>query len=273
MIFKDITELIKNNPELKGEILILAEQLSGITRAQLLAFPEREVPFPDRLSEAISQLKADRPLQYILGKWEFGGNSFFVGEGVLIPREDTLAVIELAKKRLSKTESVTFADLGSGSGCIAVTLACEPNFKGYAVEKSQDAAVFLRRNVKAHKDKITVIVGDMFEKQTLDKLKPLDLVISNPPYITKEQMKEISKSVLNEPHNALYGGEDGLDFYRKITKIYKQKLNHGGVIALEVGYTQADAVGEILLQNGFTDVQEMCDLSGIRRAVSAVKNV
>lgn len=275
MTYADILKLTKQLPDKKSEIFILAEAALGASRSQIIAFPDRKIDIEkqEELLCSIKQLKNNRPIQYILGKWEFCGREFLVGEGVLIPREDTIAVLELAKKRLAGRENTVFADLGSGSGCIAVTLSQDISAQGFAVEKSSEGYEYLNKNLALSQGRVKAILGDMFDESVIKSLPPLDLVISNPPYITREEMKELSSEVLNEPHSALFGGEDGLDFYRKITQSYKHKLKCGGVIVFEVGYRQADAVTQILLQNGFSQIEEQCDFAGIRRAVSAIKEV
>ena len=119
--------------------------------------------------------------------------------------------------------------------------------------------------------RVEALFGDMFSKDVLEKLPLLDLVISNPPYITAEEMKELDRRVLNEPQQALFGGQDGLDFYRNIAKVYKDKLKDGAAICFEVGYKQADDVLQILEREGYRNPCEKEDFSKIRRAVGAFK--
>lgn len=269
MRYKDILSLARENPEIKSEILILAEEISGADKSAFLTHPEREIENANEFEKAFDELKAGRPLQYILGKWEFAGREYKVGDGVLIPREDTLAVIELSKILVGDRKDIVFADLGSGSGIIAVTLAIELNARGYAVEKSQTAQSFLCENIKMAGNGVTAVNGDMFE--VVDDLPQLDLVVSNPPYIAEDEMKTLSKWVLNEPHEALFAEDNGLEFYRRIAKDYYRKLKQSGAITFEVGYTQADAVIEILKAEGYVDIREKLDLSGHRRAVGGIK--
>ncbi|MEE1279415.1 MAG: peptide chain release factor N(5)-glutamine methyltransferase [Oscillospiraceae bacterium] len=256
-----------------AEMKILLEETLCLSKTQMLTHPEREIepPLQKLLLQRIGELKDGRPLQYILGKWEFMGREFAVGEGVLIPREDTQALVELAGEFLKNKTNTTFADLGSGSGCIAVLLASDFAAKGYAVERSQKAYSFLKENAKQIDGSVECILGDMFSREVLEKLPQLELVVSNPPYITLEEIKSLDKCVLCEPKEALYGGDDGLYFYRKITAIYKNKLKEGGMLCFEVGFGQADAVLDILKSEGFHSPREKKDLSGIRRAVGAIK--
>jgi len=268
MRYKDLLESIR---EIGNDAKILAQEILKIGYEQLLIYGDREIEKEKSvlLDSAFDRLKQNEPIQYILGKWEFCGREFFVGKGVLIPREDTLAVAELAKKHLN--DSSVFADLGSGSGIIAATLSLDTKAKGYAVELSKDAFYYLEKNIKEHGADVSCINADMFDKKLLDSLPPLDLVVSNPPYITESEMKELDTVVLKEPHTALYGGKDGLDFYRKISKTYYPKLKDGGMIAFEVGYRQADAVLKIIKDCGYHTFSEKKDINSIRRAVCALK--
>ncbi len=256
-----------------AEMKILLEETLGLSKTQMLTHPEREVDADVQklLLQRVEELKSGRPLQYILGKWEFKGREFAVGEGVLIPREDTQALVELAGDFLRDKTNAAFADLGSGSGCIAVSLASDFSAKGYAVERSQKAYNFLKKNAEQTNGSVECVLGDMFSSEVLEKLPQLELVVSNPPYITGEEMQSLDKNVLCEPKEALYGGEDGLDYYRKITAIYKNKLKEGGMLCFEVGFRQADAVLDILKSEGFHSPREKKDFSGIRRAVGAIK--
>ncbi len=271
MNYSDLNELLKG--EDSSEIMILIEETLGLSKTQLMIYPQNEIRSEQEelIRHRISELKSLRPLQYILGKWEFWGRSFCVGEGVLIPREDTRAVIELAGEMLKAKGQKVFADLGSGSGIIAVTLACEYNMSGYAVECSEQAFPFLEKNLKMTDGKVQALLSDMFSKQMIDAIGSLDLVVSNPPYIDSEEMLTLDQNVLKEPHSALFGGEDGLDYYRKIARLYRDKLKLGGVIAFEVGYRQADAVLSILEKEGYHSFREKKDINGIRRAVGAIK--
>lgn len=273
LCFKDVFDFLRGCGEEKSEYTILALETLGISKQMLLLYPERQIEndVQKLLCENFEKFKNGEPLQYILGKWEFFGREYKVGEGVLIPREDTGAVIELAAEQLGETKNKVFADLGSGSGCIAVTLACNYGMQGYAIERSDKAYSYLSENIKMADGRVEALLGDMFSKEILEKLSPLDLVISNPPYITDEEMKELDKRVLNEPTEALFGGKDGLDYYRSIAKTYKDKLKDGGLICFEVGFKQADAVLEILAREGYKNPQEKKDFSGIRRAVCAFK--
>lgn len=207
------------------------------------------------------------PLQYLLGNWEFFGLPFEVGEGVLIPRPDTERLCEIAIEQIGN-RALTAADLCSGSGCIAaaVSSACK-RARMFAVELSEQALPYLRRNLKRNAPGAIVIQGDVLDRQTAEALPALDVILSNPPYLTAEDMQRLQREVRHEPALALYGQADGLHFYREITRLWKHKLRPGGMLAYEIGINQHTAVADILRENGFSRIQYAQDLHGVIRVV------
>ena len=215
------------------------------------------------------------PLQYLLGQWEFWGCNFKVGEGVLIPRPDTETLVEQVLD-ICRREGLTapkIADLCSGSGCIAAALKKElPKAEVYAVELSDEALFYLRQNTELNGcGDIRIINGDVLKSETAQQITGLDVLVSNPPYLTSQDMSELMTEVRYEPESALFGGEDGLDFYRAVTELWKASIKDGGYIAYEFGLGQHDAVKDILEQNGFADVELRHDGAGIIRTAAAVK--
>ncbi len=206
------------------------------------------------------------PLQYLLGSWEFYGERFEVGEGVLIPRPETELLVDIALRR-GKIENV--ADICSGSGCLAVTLSKRISGYAYAVELSREAEKYLRRNIEINGCKnVQVIIADALSFD--GELPSLDVIVCNPPYLTGDEMKVLQKEVEFEPSMALYGGEDGLEFYRIIPKVWKKHLKDGGELIFEIGCSQGDAVAKILKENGFRDVEVHKDFAGNDRVVCGV---
>ena len=217
--------------------------------------------------EYIKRRAQGYPLQYILGEWEFYGLPVKVGEGVLIPRQDTETLVETVLKK-SRIDNPVIIDLCSGSGCIALALEKELSAKQvYAVEKSEAAAKYLRENVSLNGSAASLITGDCLDSFIVNSLPTADIIVCNPPYLTAEDMHKLQTEVTHEPAEALFGGDDGLDFYRDITRTYKTKLSHNGMLAFEVGYTQAEEVMEILIQAGLEDVRSFEDYCGVKRAV------
>ena len=215
-----------------------------------------------------ARYKAGEPLQYLLGMWEFYGLPFEVGPGVLMPRPDTETLVETALRLLKGTAAPAVADLCAGSGCIAAAIAhARPDARVYAVELSDAAFPYLVRNLARNAPgNAEAICGDAFAPPPLP---PLDLIVSNPPYIARAEMETLSPQVRWEPEMALLGGEDGLDFYRALPRIWMPLLRPGGYIAFEVGYTQADTVAGLLGRSGYQSCSVERDLAGIRRVVWA----
>jgi len=207
------------------------------------------------------------PLQYLLGRWEFYGLEFFVGEGVLIPRQDTETLVDTVISMELK-ESPQILDLCSGSGCIGITLCKNiKNADVTAVEISEKAVGYINKNIKHNNADMKVLVGDVLNEKTADGFYDIDVIVCNPPYLTAEDMRLLQKEVTYEPEKALFGGEDGLDFYRKITSIWKKTLKDGGILAYEIGIGQENDVIKILEDNSFTNIKTVADLCGVTRVV------
>ncbi len=232
-------------------------------RKTLLSNPNKEID-PSKTLIALKKRVNGTPLQYLIGKWNFFGYDFFVGDGVLIPRPDTEILVEETLKVIKGNMRV--ADLCSGSGCIAITISKECSAQVFALEKSEKAYNYLLKNITLNNSTITPILCDVLN---YNKLSNLDVIVSNPPYIKTNVIPTLSNEVQKEPKMALDGGEDGLFFYRKITKLWKDKLKKGGKILFEIGFDQGKQVGEILKQNGFTDIQVIKDFSKNDRVVKA----
>ena len=211
------------------------------------------------------------PLQYILGKWEFMGLPFYVGEGVLIPRPETEMLVEFALDFLKDKKNPVVIDLCSGSGCIAISVAKHlPNAKVYAVEKSDLAFPYLKKNIWLNcVFNVSAVHGDIFDRTLLSDIKP-DLILSNPPYIRSPEIASLQSEVRNEPSMALDGGEDGLIFYREIANGWIDRLGTGGAIAVECAEDQTEDI--IRMFSKKTQYAEAFnDLSGLPRTVTAIK--
>ena len=216
-----------------------------------------------KIDEIVKKRAEGVPLQYIFGKWEFYGHEFFVGEGVLIPRPETELLVDIAVKELNK-DSVLL-DLCSGTGCIPIACALETGCKAYAVELYDKAFSYLEKNIAHNRADVTAVKGDAFDNSHFGDIK-FDAVFSNPPYLTGAEMDELSREVRHEPKTALYGGEDGLDFYRKLFSLWKPRLRNGGIFAVEVGDRQAEQVKALMEAEGFS-AEIICDFQGIGRIV------
>lgn len=252
------------------EALCLVEKVFGFNRLALITSGEETAATDEKLA-LLAELTEKRlnhePLQYIIGKWSFMGIDLLVGEGVLVPRDDTEVVTSLCIDFLSGKENPSVIDLCAGSGAISLALEKYANCKVTAVELSDKAFSYLTQNIKLNNSAVNALNGDIFacHKDIADN--SLDLIVSNPPYIKSADIAALQEEVQHEPVMALDGGESGLDFYRRIVPLWKSKLKAGGALAFELGEGQYDEVCCILADNGFGGITESIDFGGIQRAI------
>ncbi len=248
---------------------------TGQTAADLLA--GREVPADERavrqLREYVARARAGEPLAYILGEWDFCGMTLTVTPDVLIPRDDTLAVAELAMKRaIFLEQNPRVLDLCAGSGCIGLAIAHRVKDARVTLgELSQGAIRVAKKNIADQKLSGRVSCIQVDAKRPASKfLGTFDLIVSNPPYVTTAEMETLEPSVRDfEPRMALDGGPDGLDFYRAIVENFTAALKPHGYLCLEFGMGQQEAVCAILERGGYTISQLRDDARGVTRAVLA----
>ena len=246
----------------------IIKHITGYSNEQILSGYQNELSgFQEINLQVIMKQRLNRyPLQYILGKWDFYGRPYKVGPGVLIPRPDTETVIEVCLDIIDKEKPSDVLDLCAGTGCIGITIACErKNSNVTLVEKYEEAARYIKENIKNADGNANVLIGDVFESIGADK--KYDLIVSNPPYINEKDMGNLQPEVEFEPPTALYGGEDGLMFYRAIASNYRDSLKSGGSLVFEIGYDQGEAVKDILLALGFKNVKIKKDYSENDRVV------
>lgn len=255
----------------------LLAHITGKTQEQVIA--DREMYAGDAvcnaMEQAVDRVLKDEPLAYILGQWDFYGMTLFVDENVLIPRDDTCAVTDLAiKKALFLDSNPRILDLCTGSGCIGLAVASRvKDAKVTLADYSKEALAVAKKNVTTQKlsGRVSCLQVDAL-KEPSAFLGKFDMIVSNPPYITTQEMEELPASVKDfEPELALHGGQDGLDFYRAITKNFSQALKPGGYLCYEFGMGQGDAVCAILEENGYTILERSRDYNEIERAVIAQK--
>ena len=231
-----------------------------------------------RVNEMVSRHLMGEPLAYILGKWDFYGLSLKVTPAVLIPRDDTEAVCDLAitQAKLMPVQNPRILDLCTGSGCIGMAIASKVKDARVTLgEISQEAIRIARKNVQMNhlSGRVSCVELDVREEAP-HFLGKYDMIVSNPPYVTKTQMEELDSSVRDyEPHLALYGGMDGLDFYRAIVKNYTPLLQPGGYICFEFGMGQEADVCHILMEHGYTLGRIARDTGERARAVLAQKPI
>ncbi len=258
---------------------ILARMLichySGKSHADFLA--DRDLYASEKVvcdvEKGMKRLLEGEPIAYILGQWEFFGLPLHVNPSVLIPRDDTCAVAELAiQQALFLEQDPRILDLCCGSGCIGLAVASRvKDAKVTLADISQEALAVAKENVALNKlsGRVRCVRADAMAP-AFPFLGKFDLIVSNPPYITKSEMDQLPHSVADyEPTMALYGGEDGLDFYRSIAKNFIHALKPGGYLCFEFGMGQGDAVCAILEENGYTILERTRDYNDRERAVLA----
>ena len=255
-------------PGLEARLLI--EGVTGMNRASQIANSNSEISgeIQEKLISMAQKRAEHLPLQYILGKWNFMGFEFKVGEGVLIPRDDTEVLVGLCLDYLKASDGKTALDLCAGSGAISVALDKLANADVTAVELSDKAYNFLLENIKG--TNIKPHKGDIFECYRDFEAKSFDLIASNPPYIKTDEIEALQTEVGYEPKTALDGGADGLDFYRAIARRWTPLLKSGGAMAFELGEGQAEYVGGLMADHGYINIKTAKDLGGTDRAIIGI---
>lgn len=269
------------NPQVVAELI--AEEITGRKRYHFYLKPEVCI---SKKQEALFKKNIRRcgrriPFAYITGKQYFMGDSFLIRPGVFIPRPETEVLVEKAVQFVKNTSKpppeppLKVIDIGTGSGNIAISIAKRiKNSFIYATDISALALRVAKENAQFHgvSQRISLFLGDIFSALKQEELKgKVDLIISNPPYIEKRKMRYLPEEVKKEPDFALNGGERGLDFYQKIIPASFQWLKKNGALMLEVGYNQAEEVGEIIAREYAHSPQIFSDLDGIARVISIQK--
>ena len=256
---------------------VLLCHVLGVDRTYLLTRSEEQID-EERYRKYLALVErrvTGEPLQYITGHQEFYGLDFTVTPAVLIPRPETEFLVErlIGLARELRNETPLIVDLGTGSGCIAVTLALHiPGARLIAIDSSNAALDVARANAERHgaSDRIDFVEGDLLAplgERRLDT--PIDILASNPPYVGEERPELIQREVSQwEPHAALFGGNDGLDFYRRLLLDAPRYLKPGGYLVFEIGYGQLDAILELINHSALELVDITDDLQGIPRTLA-----
>ena len=283
--------LLKDNniENFKDECLLILEHILQKKRTFLYTYPEHVLTRKqyNTFMELINKRCTHQPLQYLLGYQEFMGLNFSVNPDVLIPRQDTEVLVETVLNNLPKSINISILDLCTGSGCISISLAHfikNATVIGVDISKNALKTAYLNAKLNNVLDVVFFIQNDIlhdfghFLTNPLDffnrKMPPInkfDIIVSNPPYIPLEEMKTLDVDVVNfEPNIALYGGVDGLDFYRQIINVAPEVLCEHGKLYFEVGYNQAKKVSK-LMKDTFCNIKIIQDFNGIDRVVLGEK--
>lgn len=264
------TIMLKSNkiesPKLKARLLL--QYILKKPRQYLIVYDNKEITEKEKWEYFVNieKLTQGIPLQHITHTQEFMKMDFFVNEDVLIPRPDTEILVEEVIKIAKNIKNPVILDLCTGSGAIGISIAKNvQNAKVYATDISEKALEIAKQNAENLNAKVKFIKSDLFEK--IDKMK-FDIIVSNPPYIKKEDIQYLSNEVQNEPQIALDGGIDGLDFYRRIVKESIDFFKLGSYLCFEIGYDQKIDVIEIIeKEHRFVDTYSKKDLYGNDRII------
>lgn len=270
-----LSAVLEEEREAQLDARLLLEHVCGTSLQTLLLDGDRSVSGPEaELYKTLIERRCTRePLAYILGKWDFMGLEFGVSSDVLIPEQDTENLVEEVMREVCDGDRIL--DLCTGSGCILLSLLHYSNGStGVGTDLSEDAVAAARKNAcrLGLSDRSDWRTGDLFEA-----LKPgerFDIIVSNPPYIRRETIGELAPEVrIHEPRMALDGGEDGLDFYRRIIPGAADHLVTGGMLFLEIGYDQAEQVSALMEDAGYYEIRTIKDYGGNDRIVCGIKSI
>lgn len=274
-LFNDLVSRIKlkeDKSEIQSIVYLLLENKLGLTRTEIVAGKEITTMDPSVFDPFITQINDHTPIQYILGETGFYGRIFKVNSSVLIPRPETELLIHEILSILKKPhhERLRILDIGTGSGCIAITLALEiPQAIVQATDISKEAIHTAKQNSEAHGTYVKFHEHNVLADEI--SFGPFDLIVSNPPYISEEEKVEMKKNVLeHEPHLALFApGEDPLAFYKAIALKSKTALSPGGSVWVEINEYFGDEVVDIFKEQGYNSVRIIKDLDNKDRIVTA----
>lgn len=261
--------------EIEAISLLVLSELLDTSNAKLKAFPETDItPQQEKLESILQELKTGKPIQYILGHTEFYGLPFNVNPSVLIPRPETEElvqwIIETVKASPNSTKNIL--DIGTGSGCIAISLKENIiNSQLFAVDISTDALATAKSNAQLNKVDVNFIRADILHPNTAAQLPHFDIIVSNPPYVTMTDKRQMHHNVTDfEPHTALFAPEeDPLLFYRAIANLAKEKLTKRGLLFFEINESYGKETVELLTGRAFRNIELRQDMSGRDRMIKA----
>ena len=256
-------------PDAAFDVRCMMEQVTG-KRLEILLSHGIESEDENSIRNMLQRRACGEPLQYILGEWEFYGMRMYVGKGVLIPRPDTETLVDAVLERCRDKVSLRMLDICTGSGCIALALKAHlPGAEVHGMDVSADALAYARKNAVCHRLEVVWHQADAL--QPYPDMGQFDVIVSNPPYLTDAEMQTLQTEIQHEPGIALAGGRDGLHFYRELTRYWKGAVCPDGLLAYEIGETQADAVQSVMQDAGFRNIRILQDEANHDRVVLGEK--
>lgn len=263
----------KNSESWSIDAQVLLMYVTGFSKIKLFSHNKDIVSDDDcqKYIEIINKRSEGIPVQYITGVQEFMSLDFKVNDYTLIPRGDTEVLVETILGLVDEQHIESIMDIGTGSGCIPISLLYyKKSMKAIGIDISQGALDVAQKNSDKHNvsDRLNFIQSDLFSNISNELIGQLDAIVSNPPYIREDVIASLMVDVREyEPMTALVGGEDGLDFYKKITSEGYKYIRQGGWLFYEIGYDQAADVTDIMKNNGFINIKVIKDLAGLDRVV------
>jgi release factor glutamine methyltransferase len=267
--------------EIEAIALLVLEEITDMSRAKIKAFPEDDVPgeAAEKIQGILEELKTGRPVQYILGNTEFYGLNFLVNPATLIPRPETEELVEwvissVGSLKLAVGSNISILDIGTGSGCIAISLKKNlPDTDVTAIDISPEALHTAKQNAVINDVEVEFIEQDILNAKFEIEHSKFEIIISNPPYVTLIDKAQMHQNVTGfEPHTALFVPEnDPLIFYKAIADFAVKQLSENGLLFFEINENFGKETVELLTDKGFTDIELRKDMSGRDRMVKAVK--
>ena len=265
---------IYDKPEIEALTLLVISEITGLSKGSIKAFPETaiEEPVGEKLTDILTRLTTGKPIQYILGYTEFYGLRFLVNPSVLIPRPETEELVQWCIE--SSQQHGSILDIGTGSGCIAISLKKNlPDASVSAVDVSAAALYTAKQNAILNQVDINLIEADALKMNEISLYNiPFSLIVSNPPYVTLQDKALMHKNVTDfEPHTALFVPEDDpLLFYREITLFAANHLENNGLLFFEINESYGDETVKLLADIGFNNIELRKDMSGKFRMIKSV---
>jgi len=267
---------IYDEEEVDSFFFMLIDSYYDVSRIQLAMDSNYAIDDSEKIIDALELLKQQKPIQYIIEETEFYGLPFKVNDNVLIPRPETEELVEWVLSKVDSNKSIHILDIGTGSGCIAVSLAKNlPKAKVYALDVSAKALIIAKQNAKVNNVNVKFIEADILKKGDggLEADVKFDIIVSNPPYV-REQEKELMKANVldNEPHLALFvKDEDPLIFYEAITKYASNNLTREGQLFFEINEYLGNAMIDLLKNNNFNNIELKQDIFKKDRMIKGIK--
>ena len=276
--FKEKLAHLYNNNEIEALTLMVINEITALSKAQIKAFPEKETTIDQQktLNETLSRLQTGEPIQYIFGRTEFYGLPFNVNPSVLIPRPETEELVEwvLTSVGSSQLAASNILDIGTGSGCIAISLKKHlVQSKVAAIDISTNALNTATQNAVLNKVDINFIQADILNLKSEIEILRSEIIVSNPPYVTLHDKTQMHTNVTDfEPHTALFVPEDDpLIFYKAIADFAIENLNNDGLLFLEINESLGNETVELLRSKGFKNIELRKDMSGRDRMIRGTR--